>query len=396
MEASNHSTNKKKQSSSSRKRQQSILYSMQGRTKAVPRRVESSSSNNNGNKEEEAIYIPPLSILNVSTFTIIGTPEVDLLDPSSRLVRWTCMYRATVMQDRLSVHQFPHDCHELALELAILQHRRAGQRWDRRFWRLALATDEDSRVSRKALRVPYGLVVDHVRIPEFHYHRSNTHHNSDNTHADIHKHQNKHGSGSRHHGGGLQFNFCSQQNGSFDRRMSISATPDVYLRVSLMVLRESGYYDRNIVPLLAFLNVIAATITLILDPEKFFFRGLLILNIAFNQMGVRLSVDKHLPSVGYEIRMQRILNEFFFVLLALILEAGAVYALQTTIMPTSTTYYLKWVDILAGFGALVHNGYTVKSYYKARDQAREKYNQGIVDRSEQHSSRFSSRAPHIV
>jgi hypothetical protein len=75
---------------------------------------------------------------------------------------------------------------------------------------------------------------------------------------------------------------------------------------------------------LAFLNVVAALITLVLDPSNFFYRSLLILNIAFNQMGVRLAVDKHLPSVGYEIRMQRILNQFFFVLTALIVEAGVV------------------------------------------------------------------------
>lgn len=343
----NHPNNK--QPSEQRKR--TVNYTMQGRTKAMPNRSNSTTQEEEEEGEAQAVDVPPLSILNVSTFTIIGSPEVDLFDPAplTRLFRWTCMYRATVMQEQLTVQEFPHDCHAIALELAILTHRRAGQRWDRRFWKLGLATEEDVRDSRKALRVPHGLVVDHVRIPEFHR-RS------------------------------LQFQFCSQQNGSFDRRSSFCAIPDVTLKVQLLVLRESGYYDRNIVPLLAFLNVIAATLTLVLDAEKFFYRGLLILNIAFNQMGVRLAVDKHLPSVGYEIRLQKILNEFFFVLLALILEAALVYGLATE--GVFDIPALEWIDGIAALGALGHNGYTIASYYEARTQARQKYNSGVWDQQD--------------
>ena len=253
------------------------------------------------------------------------------------------------MQQHLRVDQFPHDCHQITLQLAILTHRRAGQRWDRRFWKLGLATEDDVRVSRKALRIPAGLVVDHVRIPEFHHQKSRP----------------------------LQFQFCSQQDGALDRRSSFCAIPDVTLQVQLMVLRESGYYDRNIVPLLAFLNVIAATLTFVLDAEKFFFRGLLILNIAFNQMGVRLAVDKHLPSVGYEIRLQRILNEFFFVLLALILEAALVYGLATDGL--FGMGLLQWVDAVAALGALGHNGYTISEYYAARKRAQRKFQERVLD-----------------
>eukprot|EP00797_Seminavis_robusta_P036871 Sro954_g224370.3 (375) ;mRNA; r:33375-34499 len=371
-------------------------YQMQGRQKALPQKVDSSNDKTN-NDENEAIDIPPLSILNVSTFTIIGSPEIDMLDTESRRVRWTCMYRATVVQDRLSVHQFPHDCHTIALELAILSNRRAGQRWDRRFWRLGLATEDDVRVSRKALQIPYGLVVDHVRIPEFHFHRHQPQQPAMSHSKGIlplmksYNSQDSSGSSSNH-GAGLQFQFCSQQDGSFDRRSSFCAIPDVYLRVSLMVLRESGYYDRNLIPLLAFLNVVAAVITLVLDPTNFFYRGLLVLNIAFNQIGIRLSIDKRLPSVGYEIRMQRILNDFFFVLLALILEAGLVYALETNLILSSRC--LKWVDALAAVLALWHNGHTVRSYYVALNQARQKYRQGILESDP--IARFSTRGPQVV
>lgn len=374
-------------------KQNTVCYNMQGRNKALPQSMDSRVSSLSDETDNEAIDVPPVSILNVSTFTIIGSPEVDLLDPSpkSRLMRWTCMYRATVMQHHLNVQQFPHDCHNIGLELAILTGRRAGQRWDRRFWKLGLANEDDVKVSRKALRVPYGLVVDHVRIPEFHFHRPQP--------------REEQGSSHRHSStttiyrapGGLQFQFFSQEDGSFDRRSSTCAVSDCYLHVSLMVLRESGYYDRNIVPLLALLNVIAATLTLILDPEKLFYRGLLILNIAFNQMGIRLSVDKHLPSVGYEIRMQQILNEFFFVLLALILEAALVYALETNDVVRNPRV-LEWVDGFAATAALVHNLYTVSSYYAARTQARQRYRQGILPVEEfKDAARLSScREPCIV
>mgnify|MGYP002810450642 CR=1 FL=1 len=39
------------------------------------------------------------------------------------------------------------------------------------------------------------------------------------------------------------------------------------------------------------------------------------MNIAFVEIGIRMTADSHLPSVGYEIRLQRILNEFFCVLM---------------------------------------------------------------------------------
>ena len=45
---------------------------------------------------DDTIDVPPLPILNVSTFTIIGSPEIDMLDTDNRLMRWTCMYRATL------------------------------------------------------------------------------------------------------------------------------------------------------------------------------------------------------------------------------------------------------------------------------------------------------------
>ncbi|KAG7343588.1 hypothetical protein IV203_021533 [Nitzschia inconspicua] len=95
--------------------------------------------------------------------------------------------------------------------------------------------------------------------------------------------------------------------------------PDYFLRVSVTVLRESGYYDQNIVPLVALLNVVAVSVLTFQDSD-FFYRALITLNIAFVEMSIRMTAASHLPSVGYQIRLQRILNEWFVILMMLLLE----------------------------------------------------------------------------
>jgi hypothetical protein len=83
----------------------------------------------------KATKVPPLANLNVATFETIGSPEVDMLRDSSRLMRWTCMYRATVVQENLRVDQFPHDDHDIYLKFGILSHRGKSKQWDRRYWK---------------------------------------------------------------------------------------------------------------------------------------------------------------------------------------------------------------------------------------------------------------------
>lgn len=134
------------------------LWEMRGRQKAVPSRE---------SKDEvggQAIDVPPVSILNVVTFDTIGSPEIALLRQDTGLWQWTCMYRATLMQDHWNVSNFPHDEHEICLRLAVLAHRKVDARWDRRLWQLGLATEKDS---MGCVRVPHGLVVGDLSIPEF-------------------------------------------------------------------------------------------------------------------------------------------------------------------------------------------------------------------------------------
>jgi hypothetical protein len=311
------------------------VWKMAGRQRAFQEEI------SNIVPEQAAIAVPALSILNVATFEMIGAPEVEMLRPEeeTRLMRWTCMYRATVVQEQLRVDEFPHDKHDISLHLAILNNRHPGQTWDKRIWKLALANADDTQHST---RIPYGLVVDQVRMPDFQYNKER----------------------------GLDFSFCPLNHGSlFPPTSTLTGEEDLdmYLKVSLAVLRDSGYYDKNIVPLLALLNVVAVSVVTMKDTD-FFNRGLLTMNIAFVEMGIRMTADSHLPSVGYEIRLQRILNEFFVVLMLLVLEANLVYVLRE--YHDVSEVYCKWLDWAMGIGALLHNAITLVRYYHSKRQAR--------------------------
>ena len=320
------------------------------------------------------IEVPPLSILNVATFETIGGAEIDMLCPERRLFRWTAMYRATVLQKDVGVENFPHDMHDVEIKLAILSQRSLGRQWDSRFWKLDLATEDDSQYST---RVPYGLIVDQVKIPGFAYNKDR----------------------------GLQFDFVPLNHGSpgnSNHNQSISSSggrsscrrfttttttinnnknnhrsshDDEYLRVSVTVLRESGYYDQNIVPLVALLNVVAVSVLTFQDTE-FFYRALITLNIAFVEMSIRIQADGHLPSVGYQIKLQRLLNEWFVILMSLVLEGMLVYVLVTYFnVDQSITKTLDWIT---GLSALGHNTWRVTSYYQSKQVALNKLEQGTT------------------
>lgn len=276
------------------------------------------------------VDIPAVSILNVVTFDTIGEPEISMLREDTKLMRWSCMYRATLCQDHWEVEDFPHDEHEISLRLAILAHRQPGSQWDRRVWKLALATADDSQGS---VRVPHGLVVDQVSIPEFRFNKSQ----------------------------GLSFDFIPLDHGPGGGTLG----RDTCLEVKLKVLRNSSYYDRNIMPLLGVLNFVAITITA-LEADTFFERALLTLNIAFVEIGMRMTVDSKLPTASYQIKMQRILNEYFFGLLFLVLESMLVYELHD--FGFEYTVVIDWIAAIAVFS---HNAYTLFTYYADARRVRE-------------------------
>jgi hypothetical protein len=280
----------------------------------------------------QTVDVPPVSILNVVTFETIGQPEVSMLNEGQKLMRWTCMYRATVIQDHWRVDDFPHDEHTLVLKLAVLAHRKRGERWDHNVYKLDLATRSDSQGST---RVPHGLVVDEVSIPEFRYSKED----------------------------GLNFQLDSLRHGPGESGRG--GNKDQCLHVSLRIMRDSSYYDKNIMPLLALLNLVAVSIVIALPAEEAFQRGLLMLNIAFVEIGIRMTTDSRLPSVFYQIKMQRILNEYFAVLLLLVLESMFVFELYTY-----GVHYTGYIDTLAALTAFTHNAWTLIAYYGAAKRVR--------------------------
>ena len=277
----------------------------------------------------ETIDVPPISILNAVSFDSIDA-EVTMLDHATRLMRWTCMYRVTLFQaDHMTVKEFPHDRHDLKLKIGVLAHRNVGARWDSTCHKLGLATDRDSKGSTK---IPHGLVVEHVTIPDFTYNAND-----------------------------LMFEFFPLEYGA--GRGNSKAKADEYLQVRLPVVRVSGQYDRSIMPILALLNVVAITCI----PRNFASATAstgTLLSIAFVQVGIRLTIDSRLPSVGYPIKMQKILNHCFWLLCALAIESNVVFVLVKKfgweIAKTDR------IDIVAAAIALMYTGYILFLYYGGR------------------------------
>ena len=223
-------------------------------------------------------------------------------------MKWSCLYKASLAQEHLHVENFPHDSHDLILRLGVLKHRQNRKRWDRRRWKLALATAEET---QDTIRVPHGLVVDHVKVPGFRCNKKD-----------------------------LKFDVVPMEFGGETEDMGL----DSCLQVSLRVSRDSSYYDRNIIPLLAALNLVAIS-TIALSALKFGARGEMQLAISFVEMGVRMTLDDKLPIVGYQIKMQRVLNNFFFALLLLTLESSGNYLLYQV--------HPEYTEAIDGFMAIL-------------------------------------------
>jgi hypothetical protein len=305
-----------KRTENGRKGSKSTSWTMEGRQVARRHIV-------TDNKQiMETVDVPPVSILNAVSFELVGSPEVSMLDEDSRFMRWTCMYSAILSQtDHISVRNFPHDKHDLMLNIGILAHRSSGNRWDKNVYPLELATEQESQGSTT---IPYGLVLDHVAVPDFSYDKK-----------------------------GLRFEFVPLKYGS-------QWTRDVFLQVTLPVTRQSGHYDKSIMPMLAMLNIVAITCL----PRNFDSATAsteTILSIAFVQVGIRLTIDSRLPSVGYQIKMQRILNRCFWLLCFLVLESNVVFTLVTKLGWSILT--TDWIDLVAAGISVLFTIHILLSYY---------------------------------
>lgn len=295
------------------------VWTMYGRQRAYEREIQEVP------EEAGFVYVPPVSILNAVDFQVLGEPEVCLVSKSKKLMKWSCLYKASLAQEHLHVGNFPHDSHDLVLRLGVLKHRQNRKRWDRRRWKLALATADDT---QDTIRVPHGLVVDHVRVPGFSCNKKN-----------------------------LKFDVVPMEFGGETEDM----LPDACLQVSLRVSRDSSYYDRNIIPLLLALNVVAIS-TIALTALKFGARGEMQTAISFVEMGVRMTLDSKLPVVGYQIKMQRVLNGFFYGLMFLTIESSGNYLLYK-VRPE----YTLAVDGATAILSLIHLLLILWYYWTKRD-----------------------------
>jgi hypothetical protein len=307
-------TEPKPQQGRSKKTQ--FVWAMSGRSTACQKKISDDPA--------ALLDVPPISILNADSMEAVGTPEVQLLREDTQLYRWSCMYRAQLHQNDISVDQFPHDEHDLQLKLGILSQRQPGGRWDRRKWKLALANASDTQGS---IRIPFGVLVDQVKIPGFYYDQD-----------------------------GLNFELAPLEHGT---ALHNTKDRDYCLLVKLRVKRNSGYYDNNIMPLLTMLNLVSISI-LSQDATNDFNRSLLSLNIAFVEVGLRMSLDSHLPHVGYQIKMQKVLNFFFFSILTIVLESSILnYLLQHELCSIAFT---RKVDLVMAVFLLLNQVYLTIVY----------------------------------
>ena len=270
------------------------VWIMEGRQRAYLRNKHDEST------IKEMIDVPPVSIMNAVEFETVDGPEITVQRVTDgcqqfRRMRWTCMYSGLLFQgDHMSVKDFPHDSHLIKLKLGILAHRKKGHRWDYRIHKLALANESDSQGST---HIPFGLVVDHCHVPDFGFEASDLQFEFlPLTYGRTWKNKTT----------GLQINRKLSEDGGGGGEL------DVFLQVSLPVFRQSGHYDKSILPVLVMLNIIAIS-CLARNFNSASASAELMLGIAFVQVGIRLTLDSRLPSVGYQIKMQVSLGRVRFI-----------------------------------------------------------------------------------
>mmetsp|Transcript_8898 Transcript_8898/g.18161 ORF Transcript_8898/g.18161 Transcript_8898/m.18161 type:complete len:152 (-) Transcript_8898:535-990(-) len=147
-----------------------------------------------------------------------------------------------------------------------------------------------------------------------------------------------------------------------------------------MTFLHAGYYDKNIMPLLSILNLVSISI-LTLNADDYFQRGLMSLNIAFLEVGLRMTLDSHLPSVGYQIKMQRILNFFFYSILWIVLESSILkFLVENEICSISFT---RKIDLVMAIFLLCNQLYlhlVYVSFHRLRQTAHDALKESYDDR----------------
>jgi len=83
---------------------------------------------------------------------------------------------------------------------------------------------------------------------------------------------------------------------------------------------------------------------------------------AFVQVGLRMNIDNRLPRVRYQIKMQWIVNSFFFLVFYLVVESGLNYTFYRFNLYSLEVANL--IDYLTLFTSTVFTSYLYHNYYK--------------------------------
>ena len=75
------------------------VWKMEGRQRAYQKELDEILPGSN------LVYVPPISILNAVDFTLVGEPEVCMLEDGAneKRMKWTCMYTAQLIQEHMRV-----------------------------------------------------------------------------------------------------------------------------------------------------------------------------------------------------------------------------------------------------------------------------------------------------
>ena len=76
------------------------VWKMEGRQRAYQKELDEIMPGSN------LVYVPPISILNAVDFSLVGEPEVCLVDEAERRMKWTCMYKASLIQEHMRVTRY--------------------------------------------------------------------------------------------------------------------------------------------------------------------------------------------------------------------------------------------------------------------------------------------------
>lgn len=79
------------------------VWKMEGRQRAYQKELDEIMPGSN------LVYVPPISILNAVDFSLVGEPEVCLVDEAKKCMKWTCMYKASLIQEHMRVTRYVRD-----------------------------------------------------------------------------------------------------------------------------------------------------------------------------------------------------------------------------------------------------------------------------------------------